>query len=189
MRRQIWWSSAQSPHVAQQHAGPPLVDGGKLYVAQPGVPAVECLDPGSGTLLWRSILPEVRRLAGIVDGKLIAEVDDGLLALSASTGKPLWHHRSDGLLQAQFCGPPGGVLYACREPAETQGKLQPLLVWLDAATGNTTAKTSLPGLADAEPMLGPAVMHRGRLWVLFGRGLQGSRRELLELAPKGLARQ
>jgi hypothetical protein len=58
-----------------------------------------------------------------------------------------------------------------------------VLVWLDPETGRETARLPLEQFADKQPLLGPLVVERDRLWTLFGRGLREPRREVFELTP------
>ena len=57
---------------------------------QPGGWSLECADVRSGQLIWRQVLPELRRLLGVVRGRLLAATSAELIALDPSSGKLLW---------------------------------------------------------------------------------------------------
>jgi hypothetical protein len=76
------------------------------------------------------------------------------------------------------------VLAACQEPVPNEAARQPVLVWLDGATGAVRHRTPLPQLKDVLPRLGPFLPVGDRVWTLFGRGPTEPSRDLVELLPK-----
>ncbi len=137
VRRQEWVSPQDDPDWARQYQQPPVVAGNRLFVAQPGVLAVECMDLDSGTLVWRSVPAGLRRIVGLVDDKLIVELNSGFVALSTAKGNAVWYHDAGDLAEAQVCGGPGKFLYVRRE--KSPAGFQPVLVWVDLATGRERA--------------------------------------------------
>ena len=129
---------------------------------------MQCVDLTSGRQQWQLVLPEMRRIVGLVDKKLLIETAAGFLGLDSASGKTEWRHDAAGLLHGQLCGAPGGLLFACREKVGAES-WRPCLVWLDVATGREVSRSPLPNLSDKVPYLGPLVTDGDRIWTFFGR--------------------
>lgn len=183
IRRQVVLPTDEEPEWVTQYFDPPLAHGGRLYVAQPGVRAVECIDAETGQLVWRRCLPDVRRVAGIQDGKLLVSIDAGMVALDAKTGDNVWRHDAPEATAEILLGGPGGLAYVSQRKTADAKKTQLGLVWLDPKTGKPTATHPFAALDDEAPRIGPVVTHENRWWVFFGRGQNEPKRELLELTP------
>jgi len=190
VRRDPWIPPPHDPGYGRQHHQAPLVRDGRVYVAQPGVRAVECLDIESGRLHWRRAIPHVRRVIALCDDKLVIETDLGIRGLDAETGRDLWYHQDAEMLDVCAQGGPGGLLYVRRRALG--GKRQcPALVWLDAASGRPTGRSALVGLAAEQPLMGPVVAHGNRLWCFAAvrdeKGVLQAQRNILELIAQGPA--
>ena len=181
----FWMVQAQSP---------PLVADGRLFVLEPGVPAVVALDAASGRVRWKASLPEARRVLGIVrTGEsgpnkaaetLVVERSSGIVAIDAATGDFRWRFESQDLLDACLVGTRDGVLVTVREQLPNEKAFQPVLVWLDPQSGQPKHRTALAALKDPDPRFGPLVRQGDRVWALFGRGPADPARDLVELVPK-----
>jgi outer membrane protein assembly factor BamB len=182
VRRQMWIPPAQAPAGNEESAGIPLVHGNRVYVTQPGVFAIECLDLETGRRVWQEPLPDVRRLIGMAGERLIVETARGWQAHAAGTGQRLWQYEAGQLLDAHVCPASGDLLLSRRESLANENS-RCMLVWLNPETGRETARLPLDAFADRQPLLGPLVVERDRLWTLFGRGLREPRREVFELTP------
>jgi hypothetical protein len=170
-----------------QHYERPLVEASRLYVAQPGVRAVDCLDVHSGARLWMSAIPDVVSILGIAEDKLLVRTETDIRGLDKSTGKLLWRRQLTELHSFAICSG-NRLLIAQREPVPMQNNLiQTRLIWLDAASGNPVATTVLPNLNDPDPRLGPLVQYKDRIWTFFGKGQTDPTRDLVELVPAGEA--
>ena len=177
-----------------QSQAPPLVADGRLFVTQPGVPAVVALDAASGRVLWKVSLPEARRVLGIVrTGEsgpnkaaetLVVERSSGIVAIDAATGDFRWRFESQELLDAYLVGTRDGVLVTVREQVPNEKAFQPVLVWLDPQSGQPKHRAALATLKDPDPRFGPLVRQGDRVWALFGRGPADPTRDLVELVPK-----
>jgi outer membrane protein assembly factor BamB len=164
----------------------PLVDGRRAFFTQPGMRAIECVEIDSGRSVWSRCLSDVRRLIGKVEGVLLAETDRGLVGLDPETGEPLWHHDQSELLDARAWDGSGRLMYAMREKSETPATpWRVALVWLDVATGQEVARSSIAQLQDTAPMFGPFISGNKRLWSFFDRAAGGRTRDLVELVVKG----
>jgi hypothetical protein len=163
----------------------PLIAGGRMYVAQPGVRTVDCLDPATGREHWSVVLPEVLGLVGISGDRLIVRTERDLRAVDSNIGKTLWRYEAPELHSFQLADDEA-ILLAGRErnPANKDQWLT-RLTWLDAATGQPTATCVLTGLVDADPRLGPLVPHKDRIFTFFGRGQHDPTRDVVELVPAG----
>ena len=113
---------------------------------------------------------------------LIVETARGWQAHAVDSGKPLWQHDAEHLLDAHVCPTAGDLLMAQRE-RHGNDAWHPVLVWLSPETGRETGRSPLESLADKEPLLGPLIVDHDHLWALFGRGLRDPHRELIELMP------
>jgi hypothetical protein len=190
VRRAPWIPPYHDPGYGRQHHQAPLVGGARVYVAQPGVRAVECLDLESGRLCWRRAIPHVCQTIGLFDDKLLVETDFGIRGLDALTGRDLWYHQDAEILDVYAQGGPGGLLYVRRQPLGSKQQC-PALVWLDAATGRPTGRCPLVGLTAEQPLLGPLVAHGNRLWCFAAvqdeNGVLQPQRNILELFAQGPA--
>jgi outer membrane protein assembly factor BamB len=186
LRRQTWLPPAQEPSFFTQHRNPPLVAGRRVYVTQPGVLTVDCLDLESGRLLWQQVVPDIRRVLGLIQNRLIVESNAGLQALDAETGAPQWYYPAETLLEAALCGGPGGILCAGREELKPNLR-RPCLVWLNPETGSEIGRAPLGGFTDKNPLLGPFLAHGDRLWAGMSLNERDPRRQFIELVPAGPA--
>lgn len=182
LRRQQWIPSTQAPAVNEQSSGIPLVQENRLFVVQPGVFAVECLDLDTGRRVWQQPLHDVRRLIGFAGKRVIVETARGWQAHAADTGAILWQHDAQQVLDAQVCPATGDLLFAERESLPNN-VWRAVLVWLNPETGRETARQPLEPLTDPQPMLGPLVMDHDHLWTFFGRSIRDPNREVFELIP------
>ncbi len=189
MRRQVVMPPQEEPQWVTQYFEPPLLDGGRLFVAQPGVRDIQCLDPDTGSRIWSVVIADIQRLVGIAENVVVVQTEQGFRGLDKANGKTLWTYDAENLLVAQLCSAKGGILFGQRQPVGGTTTLRPRLVWLDVKSGNATAYTELSGLDDVDPRLGPLVAHEDRLWTFFGRGHDDPNRDLVELVPAGEATQ
>ena len=178
LRRQLWLPDAiDSIGYGRGHA-PPLIRDGLVYVTQPGVPCVGCIEIDSGRLRWRGSPFELRRQIGLAGEQLIVETADGFAAFDSKTGEPAWFHEATDVLYAQAGR--DGFVYAHREAVEG-GASRPRLVWLDPLTGATIGDASLDGMRDPMPRFGSLTRQGGRWWALAGKGSPQTSFEIVEL--------
>jgi outer membrane protein assembly factor BamB len=160
---------------------PPLVFEGRVYAMQPGGWSLECADVRSGQLLWRQVLPELRRLLGVVGGRLLVSSATQLLALDPRSGQPLWSRATDPRSALTLTGPSGAIVVFESQPAASAPAGQPKLVWLDGASGAVvhTAALRLPSAPAVQS--GPLVFAADRCWGFFAAEPDGFSREIVEL--------
>jgi len=183
IRRQVVLPADEEPLWVTQSFDPPLIQEGRLYVAQPGVRAIECIDAETGQLHWRRCVPEIRRVVGFSERKLIAVIDGGIVAFEPQTGDIAWRHGSPEVTAEVMIGGPGKLAYVAQRKTADGKKVQLGLVWLDPQTGQPAATHFFAALDDEMPRIGPFVHQDNRWWAFFGRGLNEAKRELLELTP------
>jgi outer membrane protein assembly factor BamB len=189
VRKQAVLPAEEEPRWIYQLYQRPVVHADRLYIAQPGVRAVECLDARTGTRLWLAVLPDLLAISGLVDGRLIVWTESDLRALDAANGKLLWRHAVTALHTFQLCSP-SHVLYCRREPITgNTASIQTRFVWLDPATGQEQGSAVATPLTDADPRLGPLMNYKDRLWTFFGKGQHDPNRDLVELSPSGKPEQ
>lgn len=187
IRRHVVLPPDEEPQWIEQHFQRPMLIDNDLYVAQPGMRAVERLEVASGRLVWRAILPDVQRLIGMSGGRLIAQVDKGLLALDPDTGNELWRHHVDDPLDAAVCDDEL-ALYVSRPRSEDERDVRiPQLSWLDSATGRPLGITRLREVQMVQPFMSPILVHRDHLWAFLGRSQEETAREIAQLIPNGQA--
>jgi hypothetical protein len=151
------------------------------------VRTLESIDPETGELLWRRVLPNVERLLGIAEKRLIVQTRGAILAVEPKDGMVAWRHPTRDPLVAQLCGPQ--VVYSRRITWVPSKNLRvPELVWLDADTGREVASQPIPEMQDDWPRFAALIRTNGRLWGIFGRGDERSRL-LAELTPAGPVRR
>jgi outer membrane protein assembly factor BamB len=185
VRRQEWISPQDDRDWARQTQALPIVWQDRLFVTQPGVAAVECIDAESGELAWRKVFPGLMRMLGVADNRLIVQTQSGLVALAADKGNPLWFHDVGDLLEGQLCGGPGKLLYTRREKVPgNDNLLRPVLVWLDPADGHERATFPLDSLRHDHPMFGPFLTSGEKLFAFAAGGENEPVRILYELTPK-----
>jgi outer membrane protein assembly factor BamB len=166
--------------IAQLHQVPLLADG-KLVLSQVGVRAVEAVDPTTGSLLWRSVEPQLRQAIGIADDVLIIQTQSGLAALDLEDGTRVWQHDQPALLLAAYCNP-SGVLYSHATTAAERSRQQGVeLVILDARSGQIAGRHIIEELSGSQPRVAPLVVGDDRAWAFFSAGALGGQREMLEL--------
>ena len=218
LRRQAWLPPAMDPYRYRRAFDPPLLLQGLVIVTQPGVPVVEALDQRSGRLQWTRSTPDLRRLLGLCEGRLVIESQSGLEAIDPQSGQVTWRYNATDLLDAILLpAPPAPVVAAPATPAPAPvppaaapvvppapprllvsrvldagaGVFVPCLVWIDAASGVEVGYQPLDALADKEPRLGPVIATPTVTWMLYGKGRIDGRRDLLALTAtpdKGLVR-
>ena len=163
----------------------PLVDDGRVYVAQPGVRTVECLAARTGRKYWSTEVPDVVGILGLAGDLLLVRTEVDLRALSADDGSERWRYSADSTngtaIVDQEC-----ALVACRERVPNSAdQWQIGLRWLNLADGMPIGASVIAGLHDDDPWLGPLVPYQDRIFTFFGRGQYDATRELVELAPGG----
>jgi hypothetical protein len=183
LRRQTW----VPPHVdfawVAQQQQPPLARDGRLYVMQPGVRTLVCLDQTSGRIVWQRVLPDAQRME-FCGPRLLVRVRDGLIALNLASGDVLWRAGIERMLDGQIIADKGPLLLAAREQVRGENNWRPVLVWLDPEKGKEIGRYAIDSLKHEKPKLGPLLMHDGKLWALFGRGDQEPHREFLQFTAR-----
>jgi hypothetical protein len=167
---------------------PPRVLDGRVYATQPGVWSVECIDLGTGRLVWRKAVPEIVEVLGAYEGRLILRTWDAIAGMDLGTGEREWLYRIESLPAAACLGEGAGVV-TCAGVARPNGAPpeDPLVLFgLDAATGAKRSAAGIrgaAGLGQAGALLGPLVGRGGRLWLLAGQEDRPERCEVVELVP------
>ncbi|MDX1946361.1 MAG: PQQ-binding-like beta-propeller repeat protein [Pirellulaceae bacterium] len=188
VRKHVTLPADDDPRWVLQWYQRPVVAADRMYVAQPGVRTIDCLDVATGRLHWSAVLPEVIGIVGLAGGKLIARTEQEVLAHDAATGVIAWRSAISDLSPFALADDQG-VLIAQRErlPDPKKEVWQWRLTWLDAGTGEPVATTPLPNLTDADPRLGPLIPHKDRVFTFFGKGQHDPTRDFVELVPAGPA--
>jgi outer membrane protein assembly factor BamB len=195
MRRQIWVRPPGSsfhqaaPWLEQVH-DPPLVDGDRIYVAQPGAWVVECLEFRTGRVVWRRAVSDLTRLVGLASRCLVLQTREGLLAVESESGRPLWYDAPKAEAEGRFVGArpsgqPGLIVAGCLERLKDESgeRYRLVLDWIEAETGHRRGQSTLDTPSPADPWLGPWAAHGKRQWALLATAEDPASREILELLP------
>jgi len=188
LRLEPWVPYSVDPLWLLQAQAPPLVWKDRLFVVQSAVPGVIAVDVPSGRSLWKRGFAGIRRVVGLANQAtrplVVVERETGLAALDVESGEQVWHADLPDQLDGCLVSGADGVLAACQERVPNEASRQPVLVWLDGATGAVRQRMALPQLKDGFPRLGPFLPIGDRVWTLFGRGPAEPTRDLVELVPK-----
>ncbi len=194
VRRQVWTPPPMKEYSVARAwfdhpPEPPLVAESKVFATQPGVWGVEAMDLESGRLLWRAPLGTLIRMVGVAQGRLVLQTTDGLVALDAETGRPVWDRATGPCCDVRLCGPQGPVVALLPPQRATRPPGLPVVQWFDLRTGRWLGQSTLtlpavpPGRV--EVWLRPLVLGASRQWVLLGTPRTATRREILELVRVG----
>jgi outer membrane protein assembly factor BamB len=185
IRTHVVLPADDDPRWVLQQYQRPIVHRQRMYVAQPGVRTVDCLDAATGREHWSTVLPEVVGISGLAGDTLIVRTEGDIRGLDSSTGATRWRYPANDLYSFQLLSDERLVI-ASRERVPTHaGRWQPRLEWLNPADGKLIATTALAKLADEDPRLGPLVPYKDHLFAFFGRGQHDPAREVVELVASG----
>ena len=188
IRRQTILPIDEEHTSAKQHFQTPRLFDGKLYVTQPGIRMLQCIDPDTGRVDWSSFEPNLQRLVGVTNDRVVLQTDEGFVGLDRAAGEVVWRYNVGQLLDAQICDENHSLVFSKRIPLPSDpARFLPQLVWLDSQTGIPQATTDLSGLDDPDPLLGAMVATKEKLFAFFGRGYTDPNRDLVELLASGTA--
>jgi outer membrane protein assembly factor BamB len=185
VRTQVAFPADEDQRWVLQMYDRPLVDGERVFVAQPGVRTVDCLAVATGRRRWSVVLPEVVGIVGVAGDVLVVRTEAGLRGLNVKDGTTQWRYAAGDLFSFQLVDGER-LLVARREKAPKQAeRWQTRLVWLNVADGAPVATTVIAELTDNDPRMGPLVTYKDRLFTFFGRGQHDPNRDVVELVPRG----
>jgi outer membrane protein assembly factor BamB len=188
LRRETWIAGVINPRSNTQRYDVPLEHDKSLYVAQPGVPGIACLDLRTGRLQWQQAFANLVRMVGLADDKLVVQTADGFLGLDAAKGTCAWHYDVDDVFEGVSLGSDGRLVYAQRKSIGPKS-VGAELVWLDAATGRPVAASTIGGWQPDQSAWGPLVRANDRWYVLAGSNKRQPVREVFQLQVTGEAGQ
>lgn len=184
-RRQIWISPREDRDWPRQWIQPPLLAGRHLLVAQPGVKAVECLDPDTGRLIWRRVLSDVRRVLGTAGGLGIVQTESAVLAFALESGELKWKLPLEQSLSAFSFDDNTVLVWNVRREKPKEGPWIPECHTIDLRSGKLLATQTFEQLKGDRPLVGPLVQTQPQRWWLFtGNGDKEPHRTLHELREK-----
>ncbi|QDU96660.1 outer membrane protein assembly factor BamB family protein [Lignipirellula cremea] len=180
------WLAAEEATWVRQHYQSPLATPQGVVVSQPGVRLLECLDPETGELQWRRILPDLERVWGLAGERLIVQTTGELLSLDPATGLTQWRQAIAAPLEAIRCTADGPLMYFVLQPAaDADGQFDPVAVWRNPADGALLARATVTGMRHKEPRLGPLISGKEKHYLFYSPGLNDQARQLYELKPAG----
>jgi outer membrane protein assembly factor BamB len=179
--------------TAMQAYDRPIVNGEQVFIAQPGVRTVECVELATGRPVWRRVWPNVVGMVGLAGGRLVVQTTSGVVGVDAGTGKTVWQRellRGDAVVG---CAADRVLLtrrgWDPKREREEQSLRRVTLTWLDAASGKETGRARLEGAEWRHAQVGPIFSHTDakRAWVFVGKESQASKRDLCEWISTGAA--
>jgi hypothetical protein len=184
VRRQTVLPAEEESDWVRQRFQPPQLHEGRLYVAQPGVRTVECLDPATGDLYWAKMLPDVQGIVGLSPGKVLVETNERLIALAAQTGEEVWRRVTQQRLDAHACGEQSIVLARRVSPENKRAESDRVaLVWISTADGKVQQTVQFDELEHNDSRLGGLTALDGRFFAFYGTGEDNPQRQLVEFKP------
>lgn len=185
VRKQIVLPTEEDNEWVRQHFQPAFVIGDLAIFVQPGVATIDAVDLESGRLRWSRLMPDVKRVLGFAQGRLIAESNESLDALNLDDGKSVWrvdNSDSDSRLVGALVDDRLILFSRRNDKAAPRAKANVELVWLDAGNGAELNRTMLASPEETELRFGPLVPHSDRIWAFSGHAHADPTRELLELS-------
>lgn len=184
VRQQLATPPDEDSEWVKHPFSPPLVVDHQVYVTQPGVWEVSCLDLHTGEKRWRRTEPELRKCLGVLADSLIIISGAQLLALDRQTGEPHWRQPLGEFLEGTLCGGTHGLMTVEVVRPEPQAKSgYPRLNWRDPQTGAIVHSLDLHELVGTDLRLGPLFRWQDQVWMMFGTGLASPVRELVSWQP------
>jgi outer membrane protein assembly factor BamB len=187
IRRHLLLPYEERPDWIRQYFAPPLVVDDRVFVLQPGVESLECLDAATGRQHWSYEAKRPLRILGRSDELLYLETESGIVALRHDSGELAWQHREPLPRLTAALANEQHVVYLVNRGDADKPKT-PELVWLDAATGEWQGAGEFAAWQDADPRTGPLVSTHDRLWTFFSKGKEPTK-DLVELVAGALLEQ
>ena len=201
VRQQFWTPTVFDTMRRIRAWQPPLIHDEVVFVSQPGIDGVDCLERLSGRILWSRMLPGLKRIVGLAEDQLLVERRGGLESLAAADGQSQWQYKTTSLMDAVLVSsltPQPPVADAAADPAKPAEPAKPWilatrwrqmpknimearLVWLDRETGEAVAEQPLSSLNSREVALGPFVTNGEKTWVFGTQSRKEPRRILYEV--------
>lgn len=175
--RPLWLPQPADLRPRDFYESPPVAHNDRIFVAQPGVKAVRCLNAETGRTLWQQSSPDVTGLAAVIGDTVLVREVGGLVALSVETGEIVWWQQGDFAACSN-----DSILVLTFVPADRK-LLVPVLLWLDPTDGRKLAECALTDLTGEAGCIGPWWLAGEHLWCSAGLGWKEGRRALAELVP------
>lgn len=182
VRRQWVLPAEEESTWVEQRFQAPWLHNGRLYLAQPGVRTIECVEPETGQLVWSHVVPNVQGIVGIAQGKVVLETSAGFLALAADSGERLWRCRADERLDASACDEKH-LLFSRRIVSRNSRRRDPRYVglsWVSLADGRLLETAEFASLEERQVHLAGMTAFADRLFAFYGVGNDEPQRELVE---------
>jgi len=182
IRKHLALPAEDDPRWILQTYEPPIVDGERVYIAQPGVRAVDCMDVSTGQKHWQAVLPEVVGIVGLAGEVLVVRTETDVRGLDLADGSTRWRYGKESIVGFPICDA-SNVLLATQPGNFGQQNQKVNFTWLAARNGDPIATTTCQNLTDSDPRLGRLVIAQGKIFTFFGRGQQDLMRDIIELIP------
>jgi outer membrane protein assembly factor BamB len=168
LRQETILPSAIDPTFVQQYYQPAICSGDSLFVELPGSCAVDCLSAETGERHWQRGLVGLQRIIDMPNDRLLARTTRGFVVLNKATGEIVWQREFPGILTS-LARTSSGLIVSARQ-ATNNGKQQIVFSWLDMATGQTRAHSTIALEKNQPFFFGPMAARGDRLWCYFGYG-------------------
>lgn len=182
IRKHITLPAEEDPRWILQMYERPLVLGERVFVVQPGMRAVECLDSKTGRKEWQAVLPEVLGIVGHSKDVVVVRTESDIRGLDSTSGQTRWRYPVADVLGFPQCDE-SNVLVATSEATNGSVERRVRLTWLRPADGGMIESSIVEGMADPDPRLGPIISLGDKSFAFFGRGQNEPTRDVVELLP------
>ncbi len=154
----------------------PVIRAGHVFVSNPGVRAISCLEFDTGRTVWEQPLTNLRGLIDVTQSRVLADTVAGLVALDVSTGQVVWMYDSVSRLEGIVIDD-SKVLLTSRTTFPNN-RSKPILVWLDLRSGEQLGQTLIEIGEREECQVGPIFSADGKWWTFVGQSWKDPKREL-----------
>lgn len=182
IRKHLALPADDDPRWILQTYEPPIVDSERVYIAQPGVRTVDCLDISTGRQHWQAVLPEVLGIVGLAGEVLVVRTETDVRGLDLADGSTRWRYGKESIVGTPICDE-SQVLVATLPGNNGEQHQYVNFAWLAAHNGHSIATTTCQNPTEMNPRLGRFVIFQGKFLAFFSRGQQDLTRDIIELIP------
>jgi outer membrane protein assembly factor BamB len=187
VRKHVVIPAEEDPRWILQKYQQPIIDGDSVFLAQPGVRTIDCVDSSTGAKRWSVTLPDVLGIVGKAKDLLIVQTERDFRGLDRQTGEVRWRRPLENVYPCQILSDNSLLVGTWEKTPGNDNLLRTRLRWLDPTNGKEGGSSIVDQFADADPKVGPFVGYKDRIWTFFGKGQHEPTRDVVELVPKGPA--
>lgn len=146
----------------RQVAVPPVFYEGNVYLSQPGVWSVRCVDLQTGKLQWSQFFSDLVQIVGVEKDVVVVDRFDRISGLDAANGEVLWSTDLPGTQAVCVNRAPQPMIVVA--VVDTSSRL----LVVDLESGQIRDDVMPPDLPPDCSRIGPLIPHDGGCWFLTG---------------------